>query len=215
MKTYLLPLILFLFSIDLLGQSIVIEGRVESSNGEPLPFATLSIANGTRGTISNSNGQFRLVLKEDDQQDSLRISYVGYQSKIIKLNSVSNSYVNIKLVETLEQLDDVVVTSLTADQILENALNNIPKNYYDRPYVNRGFYRVSSKKNDNYVHLSEAVFDMYRSKVPEEVDQFSMVAWRGITDKREAEGIYAGQSRDGLFTLDEVNSKWFLKTFGR
>lgn len=214
MKPFLLTLCFYATSIQLLAQSFSLEGKViASSSNEPLPFATLSIANGTRGTISNASGEFRLILKEEDRGDSLRVSYVGFHTQFIPMAHINSSKLEIKMVEKEEVLKEVEVISLSATQILERAINSIPKNYYSKAYSSRGFYRLSSKKNDQYVHLSEAVFDMYRSKEPNEVDLFRLESWRGITDKKEAHSIFIGRTPNSIFGLDEVNVKGFTKTF--
>ncbi len=186
-----------------------------STSNEALPYATLSIADGTRGTISNANGEFRLIVNEEDRNDTLRISYVGYHTQFISLASINSSGLEIKMVERERVLKEVEIIGLTANKILENAFTNISKNYYSEPYSSRGFYRLSSKKNDKYVHLSEAVFDMYRAKEPKELDLFRLESWRGITDKREAHGIFIGRTPKGVFGLDQVNDKEFLKIFNR
>lgn len=216
MKTSLLILLTCSVAIQISAQQFSIEGTVRSAQtDEPLPFATLSLSEGRRGTISNAKGQFRLILRETDRADSLRVSYVGYHSQVIKMSSLHSGKLNIRLTEKEEKLDEVVVTSLTANQILANALDSIPVNYFKQPYTSRGFYRLSSRKNEKYVHLSEAVFDLYRSKVPKDEDLFRLDTWRGITDEREASGIDVGMRPDGVFNLDVVNSKGFLKTFNK
>lgn len=216
MKSRLLFLLLLSCSSNLIGQQFVINGRVESaSSREALSFATLSLAGGTKGTISNASGAFRLVLKDQDKKDTLKVSYVGYESQWISLSLVESKELVIQLIEKEEKLDEVVVTSLTANRILENAISRISGNYFHSPHVSKGFYRLSSRKNEKYVHLSEVAFDLYRSKEPEEIDLFYLDTWRGITDEKEAHGVDLGMRPSGIFGLDKVNTKGFLKTFGK
>ncbi len=210
-----LSILLFFSSSIIFGQSFIIEGVVTSyETGEPLPFATLSLDGGTRGTIGNSSGAFRLVLKDVDRQDSLRISYVGYFSQTIKLEDITER-LDVRLKVKEESLKEVVVTSLTAKMVLQNALERIDENYYQEAFNSRGFYRLTSRKNGKYVHLSEAVFDLYRSKVPKEIDLLRLDKMRAITDEREARGVDLGITPKGVFAVDEVNSKGFLKSFSK
>ncbi len=216
MRSFIIILVPLFVAQSLFGQQFVIQGQVLSATSrEPLSFATLSVAGGTQGTISNSDGRFRLVLNFNHRSDSLKVSYVGYQTQVIQLSQLHATNLVIEMVEKEEQLDEVVVTSLTANQILENAMALIPKNYFGKAHSSTGFYRLSSKKNGKYVHLSEVAFDLYRSKQPEKVDQFRLDTWRGITDEREANGIELGMRPSGIFDLDRINSKEFPKTFSK
>ncbi len=85
-------IILFLFSfLALFAQQITIGGKiVDSETGLLLPNANvyLSVDEGT-GTFSNQNGEFSLSVKVE-QDDFLIISYLGYETRKIKIKNLSD-----------------------------------------------------------------------------------------------------------------------------
>ncbi|QBA63376.1 DUF5686 and carboxypeptidase-like regulatory domain-containing protein [Muriicola soli] len=83
-----------------------VSGIVVDENGEPIAFANVIFPNSTEGTITNDNGRF--YLESDNSYPSIQVSFIGYQSRDIELNSTVNYDLTIELSEG-EQLDEVVV----------------------------------------------------------------------------------------------------------
>ena len=81
-------------------------GVVTDSNGEPLIGASVMVKGTTRGTTTDIDGKFSVNAAPGS---SLVISYVGQQTKIVK---VGNTPLTVKLQGGGEQLDEVVVTAL-------------------------------------------------------------------------------------------------------
>ncbi len=72
-----------------------IKGKVTTSdNGEPLPGANIVLKGTTNGTSTDINGNY--TLNVPSLQDTLIVSYIGYQSKIVPINGRTS--INIKLV---------------------------------------------------------------------------------------------------------------------
>jgi hypothetical protein len=61
---------------------------MDSSSREPIPFAIVVAENSKTGSNTDINGAFQIVMPEDFKGESilLRVSYVGYRSKITKVN---------------------------------------------------------------------------------------------------------------------------------
>ena len=72
----LLVLIVAICSFPLLAQNnSVVSGIVKNrENGEPLPYASVSLKNHPIGTISNENGEFDFYVPLSKQGDTLSIS---------------------------------------------------------------------------------------------------------------------------------------------
>ncbi len=64
-----------------------ISGIVRDSTGAPLNGASVQVKGTQKGTTTNASGEFSIDAKPDDV---LIISYVGYQSREIKIGSQSN-----------------------------------------------------------------------------------------------------------------------------
>lgn len=109
------------FSISIFAQTISITGLVkDSKTGEPLPYANISIKNTNYGTVSNSAGKFNLSL--DSTSYNLIVSYIGYNSKTISVNS--STYLQINLNSVVYEMGEIVVSSLTwAEKFILKAIN--------------------------------------------------------------------------------------------
>lgn len=70
----------------------------------PLPGVTILIKDSSKGTSTDFDGNFKISVNEGQ---ILNISYVGYETQEIKINSAST--INIILKESAAQLDEVVV----------------------------------------------------------------------------------------------------------
>jgi TonB-dependent starch-binding outer membrane protein SusC len=84
-------------------QDIPVSGKVTGPNGDPLPGVSITLIGSTRGTSTDSAGNFTLMAPENG---TLRITYVGYLTQEVK---VSGQPLNIQLKPSDSQLDQVVV----------------------------------------------------------------------------------------------------------
>jgi hypothetical protein len=82
----------------------------DAKTGEPLPFVNvvLSDVNGQtiNGTTSNVDGYYAIAIPMNGR--SLRIDYIGYSSQQL---AISAGTMNVNMVESAQQLSEVVVTS--------------------------------------------------------------------------------------------------------
>ncbi len=70
-------LIYILFSTITIAQNIVIEGVIKGyEQKEALPYANVFLQKNYFGTVSNLNGQFKIIIPEEKRSDSLVISYI-------------------------------------------------------------------------------------------------------------------------------------------
>ena len=189
-----------------LAQQIVIEGVIKDSDqNEPLAYANIFLKNTPIGTVSNTNGAFRLIVSPKFIDDTLVISYLGYETQIFQISKIEEP-LKIGLQQDQAVLEQVVVVGYTAQSIINKALERIPHNYFETPYQSTGFYRVTSQKNQSYIHLSEAVFDIYHSKTGGSRQQFKLEKMRAIKDERASQGIELGLKPSGIFEFDIVNN---------
>jgi len=78
-------LLLFLFSHSLFAQFMLTGKVAEVKTNEPLPFASIIVKGSGKGTTTNADGYFTLLTIPSDTS-SLLISYIGYNTKEIKLS---------------------------------------------------------------------------------------------------------------------------------
>jgi len=105
MKNFLFPFFL-LFSLALLSQTKV-GGKVIDETGEPVAFANVIFKNSTVGTTTDDNGNF--YMESDSTHDKLEISFIGYETQDILLESRITYNMRITMLEGNQQLKEVVI----------------------------------------------------------------------------------------------------------
>ena len=83
-----------------------ISGIVTAENGDPLIGATIIIKGSTIGTVTDLNGKYSLTIPAGGGE--LQVAFIGFYTKILPITS---SNMNIILEESVETLDEVVVTA--------------------------------------------------------------------------------------------------------
>ncbi len=105
MKKFLLPIFL-LFSLAVISQSKV-GGVVIDETGEPVAFANVIFKNSTEGTTTDDNGRF--YMEADNTYETLTVSFIGFETQEIQLTSKVNYNMEIKLLESSQQLNEVII----------------------------------------------------------------------------------------------------------
>jgi iron complex outermembrane recepter protein len=102
----LLLVVCFMFIGNLLiAQKIT--GKISNQKGENLAGVSVKIKSANKGTTSDANGNYGL---EASQGNVLVFSFVGFEKKEVKVGSQET--INISMVETTENLDEVIVTGV-------------------------------------------------------------------------------------------------------
>lgn len=99
-------------AIESILQERSINGKVVDASGEPIIGANVVVKGTTNGTITDIDGNFILNVPAEC---TLQVSYIGYNTKEIKVTS-SSTNVNIKLVEDTKTLEEVVVVGYASQK---------------------------------------------------------------------------------------------------
>lgn len=105
-------LLIFLLTISVsylaVAQTRQIVGKVTSStDGDPLPGASVTIKGTSTGTVTDINGAFKIAASNNT---TLIISFTGYDSKTIVVGS--NNFIAVQLSGKANNLAEVVVVSI-------------------------------------------------------------------------------------------------------
>lgn len=103
---------------------------IDEETKETIPFATILLNKTTDGTVSNIEGAFSIQFNKDlVSTDSLFISCMGYEEKVISATSHVDSIIYLKP-KTFE-LNSVLVTNkvYTVDEIIDNVVDNFENNH--------------------------------------------------------------------------------------
>ena len=110
-----IQLILLLCCINhSLAQQIKVQGRVVNENTDPLPYAHLLFQKYAMGTTSNEEGYFTFTIPDSLRNEKVRVSYVGYHSKIIGIEDIVGR--EVKMLPKNEGLDEVIVSQILEDK---------------------------------------------------------------------------------------------------
>ena len=101
----LIPAVLMMQSFNSSKQN-TITGTVSDEKGNPISFASISIKSGTTGTSTDKNGFYTILVP--DKKSTLVFSYIGFESREVKING--RSVINVTLKQLQASLKEVVVT---------------------------------------------------------------------------------------------------------
>lgn len=102
MKTSLLFFLAVILFIPVFAQIQITGNVIDQSTNQPLPGATVLVKETGNGTITDSTGYFSLHIPEGNF--TLKISYVGYADKEIKVHQSENLQISLKGEYRLEEV---------------------------------------------------------------------------------------------------------------
>lgn len=148
---------LLMISTCAYSQKVIINGQVKNSEtSAPLPYVNIQINNTNYGTISNLEGQFKIIL--DPEIYNLTFSLIGYTSEIRSVNSTQT--VEISLDQIAYQMGEVTANSLTwAEKFILDAIATIRERQKELHFYNADAYSkttFTNKKNE-IMGLIEAI----------------------------------------------------------
>ncbi len=143
----------------------VITGKViNGEDKEPLSFASIRLKNHPIGTISNENGEFDFYIPKSKRNDTLSISFIGFNSYEVPLVNI-NRKLEIILTPSSNVLDEVILTEKNPLDYIKKALERLPDNYPQEEYQTLAYYREKFIENGAVVNKEEGVFKTYYPKV--------------------------------------------------
>ncbi|MCY1635373.1 carboxypeptidase-like regulatory domain-containing protein [Marinifilum sp. D737] len=189
---YIAFLLLNLLSSTANAQIQVNSKVVDKESGKAIPFANISIANTTKGSMSNQEGDFQLYIPLSGLNTRVLISSLGYKSisihpkeigKTIELSPVSYGISEVKISANKLMNDP--------KKILKECMKAAPGFRPDQPYINKGFMRQTHLLNKKYVKLIEAALFTY-STPNEKASKVHILEKRNSYDNREIDAKKLG-----------------------
>ncbi len=184
---------------------IVISGKVLDRKDNAVPFATVYFSQRSMGTITNSDGEFRMVVPDEYTSDTLLVSSMGYQTSMLLPEEWLTSMLMVQLKTATVPIKEVIVRSGNALSLVLASYKAIKNNCpTDNRYMT-AFFRESSKQNEEYISLSEALVEIHKTSYTSQVDdQIRFVKGRKGTNISQSElvnmvvegGLYNGLRLD-------------------
>ncbi len=190
----LLPIILLLAGTDVIAQEgyYIISGTVKDKNTrKTIEYATVSITDKNIGTVSNADGDFLIKIPESINASSVDFSCIGYATFRFPVKGESVTGLDIRLDPIAAMLSAVIIQAWDVDRLLREAINKIEKNYSSSPTMVTGFYRETMKKKRNYINVSEAVVDVYKTAYTENIerDRVQIVKGRKLLSHKKTDTL--------------------------
>ncbi|MDN5212228.1 carboxypeptidase-like regulatory domain-containing protein [Fulvivirgaceae bacterium BMA12] len=118
------------------SQRIIFTGEIsDAKSDEKLPYVNIGVLNRDLGTVSDTEGAFKLKLDKSYMDDTIRISMIGYKAQVFLIRDLyrQKSNIQVALVEDIPELSEVVITA-------ENLKSKILGNKTDSKFLSTGFF---------------------------------------------------------------------------
>ena len=105
-------LLLSFASFSVLAQEYLIQGTIKDENQSPLAYVNVGVVGTTIGTVSNTEGNFQLTIKDFGklQNDTLRVSSIGFETQNLLVSKIIESpQLTINMQPATTMLNEVVV----------------------------------------------------------------------------------------------------------
>ncbi len=167
----------FIFFLLFIGlstsaQSISIK-IVDSKNNLPLPYVNIKLTN-TINLISNDEGVFNLSEQQNIDENSITISFLGYQTQKISIKEIKEQNLIIKLNEVVYQLNEVAINNAKPNPsaIMLEVKKRLQGNYasIDNTTKNTFFIREGIHFNPSQINIDINKSTGFSKKQLKEVD---------------------------------------------
>lgn len=153
-------ILFFLFCFQqVLGQTTVseIEGYVLNlESNEPIPYVKIYNKSTKNGTISNSDGYFRLQIQS--AEDTVIATQIGYKKTIFNLRSDQKFY-TLYLTENIQELGEVIARPKD-NSYLFDLINKCKKNAANSRIEAKAYYELKSFTDSAQVELVEGFYNI-------------------------------------------------------
>lgn len=164
---------------------------MDNQSKEAIVFANVYLDGSNIGTVTNSDGEFLLKIPSNKRNAKIGIAHLGYKNLLLDVDQLAESRNMIYLDPVTIPIEEVTIHFSDAEQLVYLALMKKSDNYSKHPVMLTSFYRETIKQNRNYVAVSEAVLDIYKSPYIQTLE----------TDRSR---IYKGRKSQDVKKMDTV-----------
>ena len=164
----LIPITLFFcgFNFNALSAQEKLEGYlIDKANGQPIPFANISIkAKATLGTVSNEDGFFRFDTDGIASYDTLLITHINYVSHSLPVQVfLRQGDSKILLTESITELNEIQVNASEDFQTFEDIVSQTKKSLRF-PMTTNIYYRELVKENKSFNKFADGLLTVVYEK---------------------------------------------------
>lgn len=141
---------------------------VEEFTNIAVPYASVEIKGKSYGTASDDQGKFILSIENGDMLKKLKISSIGYFTKVLLIDSLTNVDpfdIIIYLTPKIVKLDEVIVKTkpIGPEEMVKEAIDNVNKNYNQQPFNLEFYSKLLVKDTIDTNYNLETIISTYRA----------------------------------------------------
>lgn len=165
---------------------------IDKSTRKALGAGSVRVEGTSIGSVTNGNGEFRLILPDSLRSSYVVFSHLGYGTQVMPAGLLSNCHFIVGLQERVIPLQEVVLRLTNPLHLLREMQRNKQDNYFRNPVYATNFYREGIEYDNNFVKLNEGVFKVYKSSaLTSEPDEVELLKMRTIYRQNEKDTIMA------------------------
>lgn len=165
---------------------------VDKSTRKALEAGSVRVEGSSIGSVTNSNGEFRLVLPDSLRSSYVVFSHLGYATQVLEAGSLTGAPYTIGLQERIVPLQEVVLRLANPLHLLNKMRENKKSNYAHFPVCTTTFYREGIEYDKRFVKLNEGVFKVYKpSSLTLQPDRVELLKMRNIISTNAKDSIMA------------------------
>lgn len=170
-------------------------------SSEPIIYSSVSVNYTTINTITNQNGEFRLVIPDSLSHAIVKFSHVGYESQEIGAYLLDGQHINLSLDPKIVSLQEIVIRPIDPIKELQEMTKKIKENYSSDPVLLTAFYREGIDYKKKNIDLTESVLQIYKTGYHSNPnnDQIRLVKKRRISSKQYRDTIFT-RMKSGLYS---------------
>lgn len=160
---------------------ITVSGTVKDKQSKKrLEYVNISVPGTNIGTITNSEGEFSIKVKQSLRAKTLEISHLGYLNTLIPIDGKDITDLNVRMTPSSNVLDEVIIRARDPRYIVLQAMEKVGVNYSPKGNMLTGFYRETAQKGRRYINISEAIIDIYKTPyIEQKVDRDRVQIYKG------------------------------------
>lgn len=127
---------------------------IDSMDNKPLPFVSVFKELDRKGTITNFEG--RMILENVHMEDTLTLTFIGYEKKRVHVSAVNTSD-TIYMLREVQLVDQVIV--LADDAFLYHLINRSRKTQSKKRSTAKTYLELQTFLNNKQLELFEAYYN--------------------------------------------------------
>lgn len=153
-----LLLMTLLFAGSILHGQDTLRGRIwRADTNAPVPMVNILLKGSSKGTMTDFEGAFMLLVPTLKTTDTLLFSCLGYKPVREPADLFTGYPFTLRMQEDAILLSEVIITPRSAEDYLRMSLNRRKDNYVTEPYSAFYYYREIVRENKKPTQYEEAI----------------------------------------------------------